>query len=669
MQSTMRGRLGETLLSDLLREIARRKSNGLLRFTQERTIKAIFCEAGAPVFAISNLPNERIENKLIQDRLATPGLIETARQRNDGAQRLEQSLIDIGVCSEPVMQMAVRELAALIIESLFEWDHGEYLFEENVSAEHFAKLEWPATDCILLGMRHAAHIEDIATLIVPRYKQVAPVSDVEARPAHAASLTPAEGYLLSCIQSPTPISEVNALTGLTEAEARRALCVLLSLGALQLVDGNPNPQRETAREKPATSYPARPSLPRPVSVVEPARPVARPLSPPLATGNAIEATQKPAVLQADSAASTAPAATTKVADDKPSADTASRKAALPSPKTATPKTATTPATKVSTDNDVQYARWVMDEVTRKVNQFETADYYDVLGVDRLATGTTIRQAHADIEMMFNSFRARWPAHQDLDTKINALFAKVNEAYFTLSDLGKRRTYDMSLRKQATIATPVIERGQSETTRGSSSMASGITQSQAQLPPQGVPISNRPSLPVTDQKKLASAKFLQGRSHYEKRDFHTAAHLLREAVKLDDTRAEHHYLLAVVLSVLSQARHTHDAHEGCHVTCNLGGTLIRNQRVRYEAVQHFSEAARLEPANAEIRIKLGLLYKEAGMPKKAELAFWEALMLDGKNPVAMEELGLDGQTEVAKKDNPLAQKPAQKQTRKKRPAPR
>jgi len=284
----------------------------------------------------------------------------------------------------------------------------------------------------------------------------------------------------------------------------------------------------------------------------------------------------------------------------------------------------------------------------------------VLGVDRLATSVTIRQAHADLEMMFNTFRERWPTHQELDAKINALIAKVNEAYFMLSDLGRRRTYDMSLRKQPTGGASEIERGQPETTRHAPSPAQATVQA--------VPIT-RPQPAVTDPKKLAGTKYLQGRSHYEKRDFHTAAHLLREAVRLDDSRAEYHYLLAVVLSVLSQARHTHDGHEGCHVTCNLGGALIRNQRVRYEAVQHFSEAARLEPSNAEIRIKLGLLYKDAGMPKKAELAFWEALMLDGKNPVAMEELGLHGQTEVAKKDNPLAHKTAQKQARKKKPATR
>lgn len=127
------------------------------------------------------------------------------------------------------------------------------------------------------------------------------------------------------------------------------------------------------------------------------------------------------------------------------------------------------------------------------------------------------------------------------------------------------------------------------------------------------------------------------------------------MKLDSSRAEHHYYLACTLSILSQARHTHDDHEGCHVSCNLGGSLIRNQRVRYEAVQHFQEAARLEPTNAEIRVKLGLLYKEAGIGKRAEACFWEALLLDGNNQTALQELGLEDQPGIAKKENPLSKR--------------
>jgi hypothetical protein len=48
---------------------------------------------------------------------------------------------------------------------------------------------------------------------------------------------------------------------------------------------------------------------------------------------------------------------------------------------------------------------------------------------------------------------------------------------------------------------------------------------------------------------------------------------------------------------------------------------------------------MDPYSSEIRVKLGLLYKDAGMAKKAQQAFHEALLLDASNVAALSELDL------------------------------
>ncbi|HEX8186007.1 MAG TPA: tetratricopeptide repeat protein, partial [Blastocatellia bacterium] len=53
--------------------------------------------------------------------------------------------------------------------------------------------------------------------------------------------------------------------------------------------------------------------------------------------------------------------------------------------------------------------------------------------------------------------------------------------------------------------------------------------------------------------------------------------------------------------------------------------------------HLSKAAELEPYNAQIRIKLGIIYKESGLPKKAEGYFRQALQIDPDNKMAKREL--------------------------------
>jgi Flp pilus assembly protein TadD len=68
--------------------------------------------------------------------------------------------------------------------------------------------------------------------------------------------------------------------------------------------------------------------------------------------------------------------------------------------------------------------------------------------------------------------------------------------------------------------------------------------------------------------------------------------------------------------------------------------VSNPRVRYEAEQHLLQAAELDPSNIKVRLTLGQLYKEAGLTKKAENSFREALMLDGSNSIALRELGME-----------------------------
>jgi Flp pilus assembly protein TadD len=113
--------------------------------------------------------------------------------------------------------------------------------------------------------------------------------------------------------------------------------------------------------------------------------------------------------------------------------------------------------------------------------------------------------------------------------------------------------------------------------------------------------------------MAEVYYQQGRARFERKEYHAAVHLLREAIKLDPSRAPYHY--------------------------HLGIALIRNPRTRRDAEHHLAKAAELEPYNAQVRVKLGLLYKEAGLSKRADHYFREALQLDPDNRVARREMNI------------------------------
>jgi tetratricopeptide (TPR) repeat protein len=628
MEIALRGQLGETLVADLIREAAQQKLTGLLRLSQDKTMKAIFFESGAPVFAISNLPTEQIDHKLIKARLAAAGLVEAAKKKSDNSQKLGRTLVQTGVVTEQVLQQATFELATQTILSLFEWEQGDYVFNEAPATELESRLTWSPADCILRGTRQAAKLESVANALAPGNRIVAPAMPNGDGIGTSAALTPAEGFVLSSITSPTPISEVSTLTGLSDVDVRSAVCVLLSLGLLTPLGNTRNgaaaeatieeEQHPGDQEAAPTEDPILPFHPPPSAGAQPFSPF------PAA-----------AVL----AHSPAP-----VSEPNPSA---------PVPPAATvfspPVVAETPQSLSAEKSAGRYSQvsveWVIEMATRKLQSISSANYYEVLGVDRFATNAMVSKAYYDLKDMFTTFKSRWPEHPALNSTLEALFAKIDKAYATLSDSNKRRLYDMPA-TMPQVPKPVIERGGAEALSGKARRVPPINSS----PSTGLDIDPTPGAYTSGLRRpghlspelAAEEQYRRGRAHYDRKDFHSAAHLFREAVNLDPRRGHYHYFLGVTLSILSQARKVHNHDEGCHVTCKIGRSLVRNQRVRHEAEQHLLKAAELDRNNPEIRLRLGLLYKDAGMEKKAEQFFNETLMLDAGNLIALRELGLDGE---------------------------
>jgi tetratricopeptide (TPR) repeat protein len=307
----------------------------------------------------------------------------------------------------------------------------------------------------------------------------------------------------------------------------------------------------------------------------------------------------------------------------------------------------------------------------------SSDYYQLLGIDRLASNGKITESYEEMVTLYGGYKTRWPEDTELQSKITELMSRIKQAYETIGDARRRRVYDLPMAKeqprQITKTEPPKKIGpqplQAKTDEpGQPAPRTVATQTASPFEPvneTGMPDRKKPSPPIASSLPRKSKRSpaspggaedfkpdlrnpyeaaeeycKRGRALYERMDLHTAAHLFREAIKLDPNRATYHYQLGLVLSTLSQARKEHKHHKGCHVTCRLGGFLTRNQRVRREAERHLLKAAELDPSNAEIRLKLGTLYKEAALDQKAQQYFYEALMLDANCELAKLELGLD-----------------------------
>jgi curved DNA-binding protein CbpA len=544
------GSLGKKLISDLIRDIGSKGNNGLLRVSNGKTIKAIFFEAGVPVYAISNIASEQIENILVKEGLATSEQIAAAKETAGKSQKLGRALVDMGAVSDSDVAKVSQQSARKIIVSLFEWTRGDYTLDERVRAAHEVKLDWTASDCLLEGGRSLGEKEELA-------KALAPDDAVLIRPRStgrlllAGRLNPTESYIYSRIDSSVEVRELAGLTGLPEEECRRAVLALISLGLVK-VDRKPDMDEEADGED---------------------------LSDKLA-----------------------------------------------------------------------------EEISRLIHFFATADYYEVLGVTLRSSSADVKSAYYQLAKKYHPDRFRQPEQAELRSKVEALFAKVTEAYETLNDHAKRALYDDRLRKglpkrEQPLSTPMASGGPapvahaaavpkpSRTTAplpptapaasasavsagaGSDSIGPDLASDTAgdspaaptEEPDQQPP---KPNAPVSIVNPGVTAEFCyqQGKARLEHKDYYGSVQLLREAVRLDSSKPQYHF--------------------------QLGMALMRNPRTRREGEQHLLKAAELEPFNAQIRLRLGMIYKEAGLPKKAEAYFREALHIDPENRAALKELSSD-----------------------------
>ncbi len=530
----MQGQLGEKLVPDLIREIAQKNSSGLLRLSRAKTIKAIFFESGAPTFAISNLTNEQLDYKLMEEGLVTLEQVESAKVRAGKTQRLGPALVEMGVLEDGQMRELVCDQVMGIMLSVFEWTQGDYSFDERIRAAHEVTLSLGAADVLLEGARHAADIQQVADLLVPQ-DSIVLRSKTTGLNADSGRLIPLESYILSRIDSPTAVNEVGALSGLGDADAHRAVCVLVAAGFLKLLDRDKEDDEETAARE------ADESLER-----------------------------------------------------------------------------------------------VREEVVRKLHFSNSADFYDVLGVTRQATTAEIKAAYYHLAKKYHPDRYHQRDSGDLRNKLETVFALITQAYDTLSQPAERASYDERIRKASgtlpagpprtpPVASPEPAASEPRASDDARVAASAPNPSNGQpgnsgsLPPTPVEspgaeaiASASKSGPQLPPAQMAELCYQQGRARFERKEYHAAVHLLREAIKLDPSRAPYHY--------------------------HLGLALIRNPRTRRDAELHLSKAAELEPYNSQIRVKLGLLYKEAGLSKRAEHFFREALQMDPDNRVAKRELG-------------------------------
>jgi tetratricopeptide (TPR) repeat protein len=205
-------------------------------------------------------------------------------------------------------------------------------------------------------------------------------------------------------------------------------------------------------------------------------------------------------------------------------------------------------------------------------------HYEVLVVSDDASTTEIKHAYYDIARRYHPDRFRRDHDASLHARVEALFARITQAYETLGDTGHRAAYDSKLAARKNITHPAPP-------------------PKAEIP---VPSTVNPqivSTPNNDQVEV-ELQFKEGLAALQRGQMNQAAALFASVAKVVPNDARY------------RAFH--------------GRALAANEKTRRMAESELREALKLDPDNPDYRTMLAELYRDLGFAKRARAEAERAL---------------------------------------------
>src|SRR5262245_16107998 len=137
MQVVMEGQLSEQPLAELISEILEKRLSGALRVERERVKAVAYFEAGALVYATSNLRNLRLSEYLKKRAIST----EKLDSSSDFA--LAETVVARGLLSKVSLDEVITEQVTDVARLLLLWLSGRWSFDERARLTEPVRLQIP----------------------------------------------------------------------------------------------------------------------------------------------------------------------------------------------------------------------------------------------------------------------------------------------------------------------------------------------------------------------------------------------------------------------------------------------------------------------------------------------------------------------------------------------
>ena len=216
----------------------------------------------------------------------------------------------------------------------------------------------------------------------------------------------------------------------------------------------------------------------------------------------------------------------------------------------------------------------LEEIRELKSTLKNRNYYEILGVSRVATEEEIKKAYFGLARKYHP--DRFPEGFANEGLINEVFDLITTAYRTLIDPEKRKRYEAQI------------------TEGSQDSAE-------------------------DQAKKAEIKYRQGRTLFQKEMYEEAVIFLEEAIRLRKNKADYYLLLAMAEAKLPAFKKKAEEDylkaieiEPWNPEAYFGlGLLYLDEGLKIRAKKYISKAVEIDPDHQQARAALEKLEGKKG----------------------------------------------------------
>jgi hypothetical protein len=220
----LKGQIADLPVPEILQHLRQSKASGILTLVSGGARKALYVKGGRVVFANSNLPNDRLGEILLREGKITVEEYDASIKAISKGKRQGKALVEAGALGPKDLWEGVQFQVREIVYSVFQWDEGQFHFEESsLPDKERITVDLDIQDLILAGLRRV----EADGRIQSRYPE--PDAVLERTPGETAStLESYEEHVLRLVDGELSVTDICRESEIGDKETMKVLYALVS---------------------------------------------------------------------------------------------------------------------------------------------------------------------------------------------------------------------------------------------------------------------------------------------------------------------------------------------------------------------------------------------------------------------------------------------------------